>query len=408
MTVYEELTRRGYIKQMTHEDEIKKLLEEDKITFYIGFDPTADSLHVGHFIAMMFMAHMQRAGHRPIALLGGGTALVGDPSGKTDMRSMLTKEEVQRNADSLKKQMEKFIDFSDGKALMENNSEWLLGLNYVDFLREVGVHFSVNNMLRAESIKLRLEKGLSFLEFNYMLMQGYDFLVLNKKHGCIMQLGGDDQWSNMLAGMDLIRRKEGKPAYAMTCTLLTNSEGQKMGKTVNGALWLDPEKTPVHEFYQYWRNVDDADVIKCLKLVTFYPIEKIEEMEKWEGQELNEAKKILSYEVTKLIHGEEEAQKAKNAAEALFGGGTDLSSVPSVEIDENSFGTPLLDILTGGGVFPSKSEGRRNITQGGLTLNDEKITDPQRLFTAEDLKEEGAMVRKGKKNFYRIILKERQ
>ncbi len=408
MTVYEELTRRGYIKQMTHEDEIKKLLEEDKITFYIGFDPTADSLHVGHFIAMMFMAHMQRAGHRPIALLGGGTALVGDPSGKTDMRAMLTKEEVQRNADSLKKQMEKFIDFSDGKALMENNSEWLLGLNYVDFLREVGVHFSVNNMLRAESIKLRLEKGLSFLEFNYMLMQGYDFLVLNKKHGCIMQLGGDDQWSNMLAGMDLIRRKEGKPAYAMTCTLLTNSEGQKMGKTVNGALWLDPEKTPVHEFYQYWRNVDDADVIKCLKLVTFYPIEKIEEMEKWEGQELNEAKKILAYEVTKLIHGEEEAQKAKNAAEALFGGGTDLSSVPSVEIDENSFGTPLLDILTEGGVFPSKSEGRRNITQGGLTLNDEKITDPQRLFTAEDLKEEGAMVRKGKKNFYRIILKERQ
>ncbi len=408
MTVYEELTRRGYIKQMTHEDEIKKLLEEDKITFYIGFDPTADSLHVGHFIAMMFMAHMQRAGHRPIALLGGGTALVGDPSGKTDMRSMLTKEEVQRNADSLKKQMEKFIDFSDGKALMENNSEWLLGLNYVDFLREVGVHFSVNNMLRAESIKLRLEKGLSFLEFNYMLMQGYDFLVLNKKHGCIMQLGGDDQWSNMLAGMDLIRRKEGKPAYAMTCTLLTNSEGQKMGKTVNGALWLDPEKTPVHEFYQYWRNVDDADVIKCLKLVTFYPIEKIEEMEKWEGHELNEAKKILAYEVTKLIHGEEEAQKAKNAAEALFGGGTDLSSVPSVEIDENSFGTPLLDILTEGGVFPSKSEGRRNITQGGLTLNDEKITDPQRLFTAEDLKEEGAMVRKGKKNFYRIILKERQ
>lgn len=407
MTVFEELVRRGYIKQMTHEDEIKKLIEEDKVTFYIGFDPTADSLHVGHFIAMMFMAHMQRGGHRPIALVGGATGLIGDPSGKTDMRSMLTKEQVKHNADSLKKQMEKFIDFSDGKAILENNADWLLDLNYIDFLREIGVHFSVNNMLRAESIKLRLEKGLSFLEFNYMLMQAYDFLHLFKKHNCIMELGGDDQWSNMLAGMDLVRRKEGKSAYAMTCTLLTNSEGQKMGKTVNGALWLDKEKTPVYDFYQYWRNVDDADVIKCLKLVSFYPIEKIEEMEKWEGSQLNEAKRILAYEVTKLIHGEEEANKARSASEALFGQGDDLSHVPTIEISEDKLGSPLLDILTEGGVFPSKSEGRRNISQGGVSLNDMKIENPSRALTKEDIKEDGALVKKGKKNFYRIILEKR-
>lgn len=404
MTVFEELNRRGYIKQMTHEEEIKDLIENKKITFYIGFDPTADSLHVGHFIAMMFMAHMQKGGHRPIALLGGGTALIGDPSGKTDMRSMLTKEQVKHNAESLKKQMEKFIDFSDGKALMENNADWLLDLNYIDFLREIGAHFSVNNMLRAESIKLRLEKGLSFLEFNYMLMQGYDFLVLNRKHDCIMELGGDDQWSNMLAGMDLVRRKEGKSAYAMTCTLLTNSEGQKMGKTVNGALWLDKEKTPVYDFYQYWRNVDDADVIKCLKLITFYPIEKIEEMEKWEGQELNEAKKILAFEVTKLIHGEEEANKAKSAAEALFGSGGNMENVPTIEVKEENIGTSILDILVTGKVFPSKSEGRRNITQGGVSINDVKVEDPNRLLLKEDLLEEGALIKKGKKNFYRIVL----
>lgn len=407
MTVFEELTRRGYIKQLTHPEEIKNLLENDKVTFYIGFDPTADSLHVGHFIALMFMAHMQRGGHTPIALLGAATAMIGDPSGKTDMRSMMTRENIEHNAECMKKQMERLIDFSEGKAIMENNANWLFDLNYIDFMREIGVHFSVNNMLRAESIKLRLEKGLSFLEFNYMLMQSYDFLVLNQKYNCTMQLGGDDQWSNMLGGMDLIRRKERTNAYAMTCTLLTNSEGQKMGKTVDGALWLDKNKTSVHDFYQYWRNVDDADVIKCLKLITFYPIEEIERMEKeWTGQQLNEAKKILAFEVTKLIHGREEAVAVQKAAEALFGGGTDLSAVPQIEVLASDFGQPLLDLLTRAEVFPSKSEGRRNIKQGGVSLNEDKVNDPAQLLLASDLIDGEAMVRKGKKKFYRLIKKE--
>lgn len=404
MTIYEELHRRGFIKQETHPEEIKNMLEKEKITFYIGFDPTADSLHVGHFIAMMFMSHMQRAGHVPIALLGAATAMIGDPSGKTDMRTMMTYETINNNAMAIKEQMKRFIDFSDGKAIMDNNANWLMDLNYVDFLREIGVHFSVNNMLRADSIRLRLEKGLSFLEFNYMLMQAYDFLELNKRYNCVMQLGGDDQWSNMLAGMDLVRRKEGKPAYAMTCTLLTNSEGQKMGKTVNGALWLDKEKTPVHEFYQYWRNVDDKDVIKCLKLLTLYPIEKIEDMEKWEGQELNEAKKILAYEVTKLVHGEEEAENAKTAAEALFGGGADLSTVPTITVLKSELGTLLIDKLTEGDVFPSKSEARRNMTQGGVSLNDVKIDDVNKTLDEADFIDGSAMIRRGKKKFYRLVL----
>lgn len=404
MSVFDELQRRGYIKQLTHEDEIKKALTEEKVTFYIGFDPTADSLHVGHFIAMMFMAHMQRAGHKPIALVGGGTAMIGDPSGKTDMRSMLTREDIEKNIVGIKKQMEKFIDFSDNKALLLNNADWLMNLNYVDFLRDIGVHFSVNNMLRAESIKQRLEKGLSFLEFNYMLMQGYDFLYLNQNHGCTMQLGGDDQWSNMLAGIDLIRRKERKTAYAMTCTLLTNSEGQKMGKTVNGALWLNPEKTPVYDFYQYWRNVDDRDVVKCLKLLTFVDINEIERIEKLEGQDINEAKKLLAYEVTKLVHGEEEANKAKSAAEALFGGGTDLSNVPTVEITKADLDQTLLEILLAGGVFPSKAEGRRNMEQGGVSIEDLKITDIQHKLKEEDFKEDYILVKKGKKKIYRILI----
>ena len=404
MSVFDELMRRGYIKQITHEEEIKKALETEKVTFYIGFDPTADSLHVGHFIAMMFMAHMQRAGHKPIALIGGGTAMIGDPSGKTDMRSMLLKEDIENNIVGIKKQMEKFIDFTDDKALMLNNADWLLKLNYVDFLRDIGVHFSVNNMLRAESIKQRMEKGLSFLEFNYMLMQGYDFLYLNQHHGCTMQLGGDDQWSNMLAGIDLVRRKERTTAYAMTCTLLTNSEGQKMGKTVNGALWLNAEKTPVYDFYQYWRNVDDKDVIKCLKLLTFVDIDEIEQMEKQEGLDINKAKKLLAYEVTKLVHGEEEADKAQSAAEALFGGGTDLSNVPTIELKKEDLEKPLLDLLVAGEVFPSKSEGRRNIEQGGLSVNEVKITDTQYRLKEEDFKENYLLVKKGKKKIYRILM----
>ena len=406
MSVFDELMRRGYIKQITHEEEIKKALETEKVTFYIGFDPTADSLHVGHFIAMMFMAHMQRAGHKPIALVGGGTAMIGDPSGKTDMRTMLSKEDIAKNIVGIKKQMEKFIDFSDNKALLLNNADWLLHLNYVDFLRDIGVHFSVNNMLRAESIKARMEKGLSFLEFNYMLMQGYDFLYLNQNHGCIMQLGGDDQWSNMLAGIDLVRRKEKKTAFAMTCTLLTNSEGQKMGKTVNGALWLNAEKTPVYDFYQYWRNVDDKDVVKCLKLLTFVDIDEIEKINSMEGSELNKAKKLLAYEVTKLVHGQEKADKAHSAAEALFGAGSDLTNVPTIEIRKEDLEKPLLEILLAGEVFPSKSEGRRTIEQGGVTVNDEKITDISYKLKEEDFKENYLFVKKGKKKIYRILMAE--
>lgn len=402
--VLDELLERGYIKQFTHEAETRELLEKEKITFYIGFDPTADSLHVGHFIAMMFMAHMQKAGHRPIALVGGGTAMIGDPSGKTDMRKMLTKEQIQHNVDSIKKQLERFIDFSDDKALLVNNADWLLNLNYVDFLRDVGTHFSVNKMLTAECFKQRLEKGLSFLEFNYMLMQGYDFYMLNQKYGCKMELGGDDQWSNMIAGVNLIRRKAQSDAYAMTCTLLTNSQGQKMGKTVGGALWLDPEKTSPFDFYQYWRNVDDADVEKCLALLTFLPMDEVRRLGALEGSEINKAKEILAYEVTKLVHGEEEAGKAQEAARALFAGGVNMDNVPTVTIARDKLGSELLTILAEEKVVPSKAEGRRLIQQGGLSLNGEKVTDLKRTLTEEDFKDGSVLVKRGKKNYHKIEL----
>lgn len=402
--VYDILLERGYIKQTTHEDEIKELLAKEKVTFYIGFDPTADSLHIGHFLPLMMMSHMQKAGHRPIALVGGGTVMVGDPSGKTDMRKMLTIESINENAEAIKKQLSRFIDFSNDKAIMVNNADWLLKLNYVEFIRDIGVHFSVNKMLTAECFKQRLEKGLSFLEFNYMLMQGYDFLELYKRYGCTMQLGGDDQWSNMLAGADLIRRKESKPAFAMTCTLLTNSEGMKMGKTVNGALWLDKEKTTPYEFYQYWRNVDDADVEKCLALLTFLPMEEVRRLGGLQGSEINEAKKVLAYEVTKLIHGEEEAQKASAAAEALFGGGKDMSNVPTSYINKAQLNASLLDVLVETKIIPSKAEGKRLIQQGGLNLNDNKVTDINAIITEEDFLDGSAIIRRGKKNYNRIVL----
>lgn len=403
-SVLDTLIERGFIKQFTHEEEIKELLEKEKITFYIGFDPTADSLHVGHFIAMMMMAHMQRAGHRPIALVGGGTAMVGDPSGKTDMRKMLTKEEIANNVECIKAQMERFIDFSDGKAILENNADWLLNLNYVDFLREIGVHFSVNRMLTAECFKQRLEKGLSFLEFNYMLMQGYDFLELNRRYGCIMQLGGDDQWSNMLAGVDLIRRKENKSAYAMTCTLLTNSEGKKMGKTESGALWLDKNKTSPYDFYQYWRNVNDADVEKCLALLTFLPMDEVRRLGALKDAEINEAKKVLAFEVTKLVHGEEEAMKARSAAEALFGGGADMSNVPTATVGKYIIGSPLLDVLVAAKIIPSKGEGRRLIQQGGLSINNEKVTDINMVLTEAHFADGSILIKRGKKNYNRIVI----
>ena len=377
--VLDELLDRGYIKQFTHEEETRELLEKEKITFYIGFDPTADSLHVGHFIAMMFMAHMQKAGHRPIALLGGGTAMVGDPSGKTDMRSMLTKEQIEHNVSCIKKQMEKFIDFSDDKAILVNNADWLLNLNYVDFLREVGVHFS-------------------------MLMQGYDFYVLNQKYNCKMELGGDDQWSNMIAGVELVRRKAQGQAMAMTCTLLTNSQGQKMGKTVGGALWLDPEKTSPYDFYQYWRNVDDADVEKCLALLTFLPMDEVRRLGTLEGAEINKAKTVLAYEITKLVHGEEEANKAKSAAEALFAGGVDMSNVPTVTISKDKLGATILDIMAENKIVPSKAEGRRLIQQGGLSLNGEKVTDVTRTLNEEDIQDGAALIKRGKKNYNKIVV----
>lgn len=402
--VFDTLMERGYIKQLTHPEEIKELLEKEKVTFYIGFDPTADSLHVGHFIAMMFMAHMQRAGHRPIALIGGGTAMIGDPSGRTDMRQMMTKETIEHNVSCIKKQMEKFIDFNDDKAIMANNGDWLLDLNYVDFIRDIGSAFSVNKMLTAECFKQRLEKGLSFLEFNYMLMQGYDFLELNKKYGCVMQLGGDDQWSNMLAGVDLIRRKEQKQAYGMTCTLLTTSEGKKMGKTQNGALWLDPEKTSPYDFYQYWRNVQDADVEKCLRLLTFVPMDEVRNLCAVEGAAINEAKRVLAYEVTKLIHGEEEAKKSMEAAEALFSGGNDMSNVPTVEVSRDKINTSLLEVLVSGGIIPSKAEGKRLIQQNGLSINDEKVTEISRTLLEEDFKDGVALVKKGKKKYHKLQL----
>ena len=403
--VYDVLKDRGYLKQFTDEEAIKKLLGEEKITFYIGFDPTADSLHVGHFIAMMFMAQMQRFGHRPIALVGGGTAMVGDPSGRTDMRTMMTKETIAHNVACIKKQMEKFIDFSDGKAILENNADWLLGLNYIDFLRDIGAEFSVNKMLAAECFKSRMEKGLSFLEFNYMLMQGYDFYVLNQKHNCKMELGGDDQWSNIIAGINLVRKKKQETVYGMTCTLLTNSEGKKMGKTAKGALWLDPEKTTPHEFYQYWRNVDDADVEKCLALLTFLPMDEVRRLGALEGAEINEAKKVLAYEITKMIHGEEEAMKAKSAAEALFGAGQDMSNVPAVEISEEQLGTGIVDLLVEKGVMKTKSEGRRLVQQNGLSVNDEKVKDFAMPVTRELFKDNEFLVKMGKKKFYKVVLK---
>ena len=402
--VLDELLERGYIKQFTHEAETRELLEKEKITFYIGFDPTADSLHVGHFIALMFMAHMQKAGHRPIALLGGGTAMIGDPTGKTDMRKMLTKEQIEHNVASIKKQMEKFVDFSDGKALLVNNADWLANLNYIDFLRDVGAHFSVNKMLTAECYKQRLEKGLTFLEFNYMLMQGYDFYVLNQKYGCKMELGGDDQWSNMIAGVELVRRKAQGEAFAMTCTLLTNSQGQKMGKTVGGALWLDPEKCSPYDFYQYWRNVDDADVERCLALLTFLPMDEVRRLGALEGAKINKAKKVLAFEVTKLVHGEEEATKAQGAAEALFSGGVDMSNVPTVTISRDDIGKGILDIIAATKIVPSKAEGRRLIQQGGLSLNGEKVTDISRTLQMEDFKDNSVLVKKGKKSYTKIEL----
>ncbi|MBZ9636795.1 tyrosine--tRNA ligase [Clostridium sp. FP1] len=402
--VYDTLYERGYIKQLTHEEEIRKILDTGKVTFYIGFDPTADSLHIGHFIAMMFMAHMQRAGHRPIALVGGGTAMIGDPSGKTDMRKMLTKEEIDYNISCIKSQLSKLIDFSDGKAILENNADWLLNLNYVEFIRDIGVHFSVNRMLTAECFKQRLEKGLSFLEFNYMLMQGYDFLVLNQKYGCTMQLGGDDQWSNIIAGMELIRRKESKSSYGMTCALLTNSEGKKMGKTENGALWLDADKTSPYDFYQYWRNVADSDVKQCLSLLTFVPMEEVRQLSALKDEKINEAKKVLAFEVTKLIHGEEEAIKAQTAAEALFGGGANMSTVPKVSIPLDMKSVGLMDILVYTKVVPSKAEARRLIEQGGLTVNGRKIEDKNETLLDSDFKDASVLIKKGKKKYYSLII----
>lgn len=403
--VYDVLKDRGYLKQFTDEEAIKKLLGEEKITFYIGFDPTADSLHVGHFIAMMFMAHMQRFGHRPIALVGGGTAMVGDPSGRTDMRTMMTKETIAHNVACIKKQMEKFIDFSDGKAILENNADWLLGLNYIDFLRDIGAEFSVNKMLAAECFKSRMEKGLSFLEFNYMLMQGYDFYVLNQKHNCKMELGGDDQWSNIIAGINLVRKKKQETVYGMTCTLLTNSEGKKMGKTAKGALWLDPEKTTPHEFYQYWRNVADEDVEKCLALLTFIPMDEVRRLGALKDAEINKAKVVLAYEITKMIHGQEEADKAKAAAEGAFGGSGDMSNLPTTEIEKANLGVSLIDYLTKNGILKTKSEGRRLIQQNGMSLNGDKVTDIGFALTEEAFKDNEAIVKMGKKKFHRIVLK---
>lgn len=402
--VYDSLLERGYIKQLTHEEEIKELLEKEKVTFYIGFDPTADSLHVGHFLQMMVMAHMQRAGHRPIALIGGGTAMIGDPSGKSDMRKMLSKEQIDHNAECFKKQMSRIVDFNDGKAIMVNNGDWLLNLNYVNFIREIGAHFSVNKMLTAECYKQRLEKGLTFLEFNYMLMQGYDFLELNRRYGCVMELGGDDQWSNILAGVDLIRRKESKPAFGMTFTLLTNSEGKKMGKTENGAVWLDKEKTSPYDFYQYWRNVDDADVEKCLALLTFLPMDEVRSLGSLKDSAINEAKKVLAFEVTKLVHGEEDALKAQKAAEALFCGGGEIENIPSIVLEHDKLNTSILDVLVSTNIMPSKAEGRRLIQQGGLTINNIKICDVNKIITEDDFAGNSMMVRKGKKSYSKIVL----
>jgi tyrosyl-tRNA synthetase len=405
-SVFQILKERGFIAQITHEEPVKRLLENEKVTFYIGFDPTADSLHVGHFLQMVVMSHMQKAGHRPIAIIGGGTTMVGDPTGKTDMRKMMTREVIQENAENFKKQLSKFIDFSDGKALMIDNADWLLELNYVSFLREIGVHFSVNRMLTAECFKSRLEKGLSFIEFNYMLMQSYDFLKLYQDYGCVLQLGGDDQWSNILGGIDLIRRVEGKEVYGMTFNLLTTSEGVKMGKTEKGALWLDANKTPPYDFYQYWRNINDQDVINCLKLLTFLPMDEIEKLSKLEGQEINEAKKVLAYEVTKLIHGEEEAIKAQNAAQALFGKGVSSADMPTTEISNNDIldGINIIDLLVKTKLVPSKGEGRRLIQQGGISVNNEKINEFDFTIKTGDFKDNELIIKKGKKVYHKVKL----
>ena len=405
--VYDTLRERGLIAQVTHEKEIRELLENEKVTFYIGFDPTADSLHIGHFLQMVVMRHMQLAGHRPIALVGGGTGMVGDPSGRTDMRKMMTPETIQHNCDCFKKQLSSVIDFSEGKAIMVNNADWLLKLNYIEFLRDIGVCFSVNEMLRAECFKTRLEKGLSFIEFNYMLMQSYDFLQLYKKYNCKIELGGDDQWSNILGGLDLVRRKEQAQVYGMTFTLLTNSEGKKMGKTAKGALWLDPEKVSPYEFYQYWRNVSDADVCRFLKLVTFVPMEEIREYEKLEGKELNEANERLGFEVTKLVHGEEEARKAQEAARAVFSAGGVSADMPTKEINGADFGDEIniLDLLASVEFIPSKAEGKRLIKQGGLTVNDKKVTSFEDSVAKADFGDDGIIARRGKKAYLKIILK---
>ena len=406
MTIYDELVARGLIAQVTDEKEIKELINNGKATFYIGFDPTADSLHVGHFMALCLMKRLQMAGNKPIVLIGGGTAQIGDPSGRTDMRQMMTTETINHNVECFKKQMSRFIDFGEGKAIMVNNADWLMDLNYVDVLREVGAHFSVNRMLTAECYKQRMEKGLSFLEFNYMIMQSYDFYTLFQKYGCNMEFGGDDQWSNMLGGTELIRRKLGKDAYAMTINLLLNSEGKKMGKTQSGAVWLDPNKTTPFEFFQYWRNVSDADVLKCIRMLTFLPLEEIDKMESWEGAQLNEAKEILAFELTKLVHGEEEAIKAKEASHALFAGGANNANMPTVTVTAEDFPDGELDIisvLVKAGLCDSRGDGRRNIQQGGVSVADEKVTDISTKYTLDDFKGEGLIIRRGKKKFAKVV-----
>ena len=408
MTIYEELQARGLIAQVTDEEEIKDLINNGKATFYIGFDPTADSLHVGHFMALCLMKRLQMAGNKPIALLGGGTGMIGDPSGRSDMRQMMTVETIQHNCDCFKKQMSRFIEFGEDKALMVNNADWLMNLNYIELLREVGACFSVNNMLRAECYKQRMEKGLSFLEFNYMIMQSYDFYELYKRYGCNMQFGGDDQWSNMLGGTELIRRKLNKDAYAMTITLLLNSEGKKMGKTQSGAVWLDPNKTSPFDFYQYWRNVADADVLKCLRMLTFLPLEQVDEMDKWEGSQLNQAKEILAYELTGLVHGEEEAKKAQNGARALFSSGN-AADMPTVELAEEDFKDGAVDILTMltvSGLAKSRSDGRKNVEQGGVSIDGEKITDIHYTMPKEAFEKDGVVLKRGKKSFKKICLKQ--
>ena len=408
MTTYDELVARGLIAQVTDEEEIKELVNDGKAVFYIGFDPTADSLHVGHFMALCLMKRLQMAGNKPIALIGGGTAMIGDPSGRTDMRQMMTKETIAHNVDCFKKQMSRFIDFSDGKALMVNNADWLLDLNYVELLRDVGPHFSVNRMLTAECYKQRMERGLSFLEFNYMIMQSYDFYALFRKYGCNMQFGGDDQWSNMLGGTELIRRKLGKDAYAMTINLLLNSEGKKMGKTQSGAVWLDPNKTSPFDFYQYWRNVADADVLKCLRMLTFLPLEQIEEMDHWEGSRLNEAKEILAFELTKLVHGEEEAQRAQEGARALFAGGGNTANMPEVQLSDEDFENGeigILRLLVKAGLASSNGEARRNVEQGGVSVDGEKITDVKAQIAKDSIGEDGIVLKRGKKKFMRIVVK---